>query len=119
MGRNSVSSSAPLLLSSGNTLKYLLKTPVLSKIFERLLAKNPKVFVHIHILPATHFAFKKMLGTCDKLLIFTSEVQVALVYESETRAVTLDFSSAFNSVNHRKLIYKLKSIDLLVSEGCF
>ena len=86
-------------------------TPILSKVFERLLAKRLENFVNSHdFLPSTQFGFRKGFGTCDALLTFTSDIQAALDSGSETRAVALDFSSAFDSVNHRALIYKLKSI---------
>ena len=44
-------------------------TPVLSKVFERLVAVRLGRFMeHCGVLPTTQFAYRKGLGTCDALL---------------------------------------------------
>ena len=44
-------------------------TPVLSKVFERLVAVLLGRFMeHCGMLPTTQFAYRKGLGTCDALL---------------------------------------------------
>ena len=86
-------------------------TPVLSKVFERLLAKRLFGYAdHTMVLPDTQFGFRKGLGTCDALLFFSHDLQDALDHGFESRAVALDFSSAFDSVNHAGLLFKLKSM---------
>ena len=73
-------------------------TPILSKIFERLLVKRLFSFVNrLNILPSTQFGFRKGLGTCDALLHLTHDLQLALDKDFESRVVSLEFSSAFDS----------------------
>ena len=84
-------------------------TPLLSKIYERLLARRLTRFINLkEILPSTQFGFRKGLGTNDALLLLTQDLQSALDKGSESRVISLDFSSAFDLVNHRALLYKLK-----------
>ena len=54
--------------------------------------------------------FCKGLGTCDALLTITSFVQKALDSGCEVRLVGLDFSAAFDRVNHKALIFKLRKL---------
>ena len=45
-------------------------TPVLSKVFERLVAVlHGRFMEHSGVLPTTQFADRKCLGTCDALLV--------------------------------------------------
>ena len=88
-------------------------TPVLSKIFERLLSKRLSKFVESNdMLPNLQFGFRKGRGTCDALLTISSELQKALDCGHEARMVGLDFSAAFDMVNHSALIYKLKLLGI-------
>ena len=86
-------------------------TPVLSKVFERLLAKRLNAFAEKNnLFPSLQFGFRKGLGTCDALLTITNVVQKALDSGCEVRMVGLDFSAAFDRVNHEALIYKLRQL---------
>ena len=86
-------------------------TPVLSKVFECLLAKHLNNFAEKkNLFPSLKFGFCKGLGTCDALLIITNFVQKALDYVCEARMVGLDFSAAFDRGNHKALIFKLKQL---------
>ena len=86
-------------------------TPVLSKVFERLLAKRLNNFAEKkNLFPNLQFGFRKGLGTCDALLTITNFVQKALDFCSEVRMVGLDFSAAFDRVNHKALIFKLRQL---------
>ena len=63
-------------------------TPILSKIFERLLVKRLFSFVNrLNILPSTQFGFRKGLGTCDALLHLTHNLQFVLDKGFESRVV--------------------------------
>ena len=76
-------------------------TPVLSKVFERLVAVRLGRFVeHCGVLPTTQFAYRKGLGTCDALLCVSHTLQSALESRQEARIVQIDFSAAFDRVNH-------------------
>ena len=86
-------------------------TPVLSKVFERLLAKRLNNFAEKkNLLPHLQFGFRKGCGTCDALLTITNFVQRPLCCGCEVRMVGLDFSAAFDCVNHKALIFKLRQV---------
>ena len=88
-------------------------THVLSKFFERLLAKRLNAFAEKNnLFPSLQFSFRKGLGTCDALLTITNVVQKALDSGCEVRMVGLDFSAAFDCVNHEALIFKLRQLGL-------
>ena len=58
---------------------------------------------------------EKKLGTCDALLDISSLVQENLDKGFETRIAQIDFSAAFDLVNHRALVY----VDNLMESSCF
>ena len=64
----------------------------------------------IKVLSNTQFGFRESLGTTNDLLLLTHDQQSSLDNPAELRIVFLDFSSAFNSFNHQRLLNKLKSI---------
>ena len=75
-------------------------TPVLSKVFERLVVVRLGRFMeHCGMLPTTQFAYRKGLGTCDALLCVSHTLQSALESGQEARIVQIDFSAAFDRVN--------------------
>jgi len=85
-------------------------TPVLSKVYEKLVAARlARYFEDSGLLPASQYGFRKGLGTCDALLHISHVVQTALDSGSEARIVQVDLSAAFDRVNHSGLIFKLKS----------
>ena len=97
--------------SSPSEYRPITITPILSKIFERLLAKHLcKLAEDSGLLPDLQFGFRKRLGTCDALLTITHKLQTALDYGHEARMVGLDFSAAFDRVNHEALIFKLQHL---------
>ena len=61
------------------------------------------------VLPTTQFAYRKGLGTCDALLCVSHTLQSALESGQEARRVQIDFSAAFDRVNHLGILYKLCS----------
>ena len=62
------------------------------------------------MLPTTQFAYRKGLGTCDTLLCVVHTVQNALEMGQEARIVQIDFSAAFDRVNHQGILFKLCSV---------
>ena len=86
-------------------------TPVLSKVFERLVSGKISRFLETSgLLPAAQFAYRKGLGCCDALLTVSHLLQKSLDAGCESRVVQLDFSAAFDRVNHAGLIYKLQCV---------
>ena len=60
------------------------------------------------------FAYRKGLGTRDALLCISHTLQSALESEQEARIVQINFSAAFDRVNHKGFLYKLCSVVLEV-----
>ena len=61
-----------------------------------------------NLFPNLLFGFRKGLGACDALLTITNFVRKALDSNCEVRMVGLDFSVAFDRVNHKTLLFKLR-----------
>ena len=64
------------------------------------------------MLPTTQFAYRKGLGICDALLCVLHTLQSALESGQEARMVQIDFSAAFDRVNHQRILYKLCSVSI-------
>ena len=62
------------------------------------------------VLPTTQFADRKGLGACDVLLCVVHTLQNALEMWQEARIVLIDFSAAFDRVNHQGILFKLCSV---------
>ena len=83
-------------------------TSVLSKVFERLLSGRLGQFMERNgVLPTTQFAYRKGLGTCDALLYVSHTQQSVLESGQEARIVQIDFSAAFDRVNHQGILFRL------------
>ena len=65
------------------------------------------------VLPTTQFTYRKGLGTCDSLLCVFHTLQSALESGLEARILQIDFSAAFDRVNHLGILYKLWDIGVL------
>ena len=63
-----------------------------------------------NLFPNLGLGFRKGLGTRDTLLAITNFVQKALDNGGEVRMVGLDFSAAFDRVNHKALVFKLRQL---------
>ena len=64
------------------------------------------------VLPTTQFAHWKGLGTCDALLCVSHTLQSALESGQEARIIQIDFSAAFDRVDHQGILYKLCSVGI-------
>ena len=86
--------------------------PVLSKVFERLVAVRLGRFMKGRgVLPTTQFTYRKGLGTCDTLLCVAHILQNALEMGQEARIVHIDFSADFERVNRfysRSVLWELE-----------
>ena len=88
-------------------------TSVLSKVFERLVSARLGRFMESSgVLPTTQFAYRKGLGTCDGLLCVSYTLQSALERGQEAGIVKIDFSAAFDRVNHQGILHKLCSVGI-------
>ena len=86
-------------------------TPVISKVFEKVICRRLSSFFNSAdlILPR-QYAYRTGFSTCDTLLDIFHTFQAALDVGSEARLVQIDFSGAFDKVNHTGLLYQLKSV---------
>ena len=88
-------------------------TSVLSKVCERLVSVRLGRFMECsRVLPTTQFAYWKGLGTCDALLCVSQTLQSSLESEQEARILQIDFSTAFDGVNHQRILYQLCSVGI-------
>ena len=84
-------------------------TPVLSKVFERLIALRFGRFLERSgVLPSHQYSYRKRLGTCDALLDIVCAGQLVIDRAGELALVQIDFSAAFDRVNHGGLVFKLR-----------
>ena len=97
--------------SSASNYITIYLTPVLSNVFERLVSVRLGRFMEGRgVLPATLFAYRKVLGTCDAFLCVAHSLQSALEMGQEARIVHIDFRVAFDRVNHQGILFKLCSV---------
>ena len=64
------------------------------------------------MLPITQFAYRKGFVTCDALLCVSHTLESALESGQEARIVQIDFSAAFDRVNHQGILYRLSSVGI-------
>ena len=84
-------------------------TPVLSKVFERLIALRFGSYLERSgVLPSHQYSYRKRLGTCDALLDIVCAGQLELDRGGELALVQIDFSAAFDRVNQGCLVFKLR-----------
>ena len=95
--------------SSVENYRLISITSVLSsKVFERLVSVRLRRFMeHRGELPTSQFAYRKCLGTYDALLCVSHTLQSVLENGQEARIMQIDFSAAFDRVNHLGILYKL------------
>ena len=93
--------------SSASNYRPISLTPMLSKVFECLVSVRLGRFMKCRgVLPTTQFAYRKGLCTCDALLCVAHPLQSALEIGQEARIVQIDFSAAFDRVNHQGILFK-------------
>ena len=64
------------------------------------------------VLPTTQFTYRKGPGPCDALLCMSHTLQSALESGQQARIVQIDFSAAFDRVNHLGILYRLWSMGI-------
>ena len=67
---------------------------------------------HCGVLLTTRFADQKGLGTSDALLCVSHTLQSALESGQEARIVQIDFSAAFDRVNHQGILYRFSFVGI-------
>ena len=84
--------------------------PTLSKVYERILLKRIKPY--LHIIPKHQFGFKTQHSTCHQLQRISEIILHGFENKQFTTAVFLDLTQAFDKVWHKGLEKKLKALDL-------
>ena len=93
------------LSSSVTNYQPISIASVLSKVFECLVSVRLGRFMERSgVLPTDQFAYRKGLGTCDALLRVLHTMKSALERGQEARIVQIDFSAAFDRVNHQGIL---------------
>ena len=101
------------LSADSNNYRPITILLVMSKVAEKLIFKPLYKYLEANAyLPSSQYAYRKKLGTCDALLDISSLVQGNLDKGFETRIVQIDFSAAFDLVNHSALVYKLEELGI-------
>ena len=88
-------------------------TSIMSKVFVRLVSVRLGRFMERSgVLPTTQFAYLKGPGIFDALLYLSYTLQSALESGQDARIVQIDFSAAFDRVNHQGILDKLCSVGI-------
>ena len=88
----------------------------MSKIFEKLIYKRVSGYLaKFNIISENQFGFRNNCSTADAVLSFTNQVYDSLRNKNSFIAIFLDFSKAFDTVQHDLLLSKLEKLGF---RGC-
>ena len=86
-------------------------TCIASKLMEHIIVSNLMSFFDKHeLLSPFQHGFRSKRSCETQLLSFTQEIFDGLDKNKQTDVVVMDFSKAFDKVDHHKLILKLKNL---------
>ena len=91
-------------------------THTMSKIFEKLISKQLLVYFKDHnIISDLQFGFMKGRSTSDALIALTEKLYENLNNKDSSALLLLDFSKAFDTINHDILLKKLQLMGITSS----
>ena len=108
---------------SFNDIRIISILPILSKVFEKVLYSQIFEYCILNnIIPDTQCGFRKHFSTSVAMVGLTDDIIAAIDKQLNSILVLLDFSKAFDTLNHALLLAKLKfygfsksSLDLVKS----
>ena len=93
-----------------NNYRPIALLPTLSKVFEKLIHKRVTSFLtKFDLLYSDQYGFQSKKSTTDAILKFTDKCYDALNNKKSLISVYIDFSKAFDTVDHTILLKKLES----------
>ena len=84
--------------------------PILSKVFERVILNRILTFVETKVYNATQSGFRKGHSTTTLLLKLRDDIVKSMNKNEVTIAVMIDYSKAFDTIDHSILIRKLSRL---------
>ena len=85
-------------------------TCISCKIMESIISANCLSYLNSsNIISADQYGFLSRKSTCSQLLVYLNDITVSVDNKERVDAVYIDFAKAFDSVSHKKLIYKLRA----------
>ena len=99
-------------VNNAGDLRPISVTPILSRMVDRLIVK-------VHIFPSilteelfNQYGFKKTSNTTAAIIDITHKISMLLETNKFVRCLLIDFSKAFDSVDHIIFINKLKLLNI-------
>lgn len=93
--------------------------PFLSKVFEKVFSKQLKLYLSTNqLLSSCQSGYRSGRSTTTSLINITEDIRKALDRKHSNALVFLDFSKAFDNVDHDLLIHKLRHNFRVMTPAC-